>query len=868
MRGISSRICQTDRFPLNSAMSRSLYTAPRAAAFATATLLLAACSSLPFASRTETMVVVEPEPTPRAPAWVAPPSAPVAASNEAGVERLLRLAHVWNAVRWFHPDVVEQMGVWDTAYLKHVDQTRAANSDAAFAQAVQAMLAELGDPASRVVGDTVVEAPRRASDAVRVMTSDSLMVVRPIAVQSSALVELRTAMGDDLLPRAPRTAAVLDLRSVRGTEVGVTWASRGLSEYELPLPTGTLSAPARRRLRRSEPNAPLFASGSVAVATGSDCCTQWRLTSGARYRPARVITRASEESPLADTLLARSVVSALDGYTPPRVVVIVDDNTTVPPALFALHAQGDAIFVSSGTGVLQTDAATVAVPLPGGFHARVRVEELLLPNGHAVPTRADTVLASVTGNASLRPDTADAVVQLALGMARGDTRIAPASTASRLSALEPRTGITSPVNAYPSHPERLLAATQFWGAVRAFNPYLPMANESWDDVFMRTLTGMEAAANARAYAAALYRFSAAMDASQVRVIGPEHPEFGAARGYVPMRLRLVERRVLITQIDDTAAARSGFAVGDEIMAVGGEPVDKRFGRLQEFVSASNEWSRNELLALWLEQGPVGQRATYRLRSRGGTISEAEFAYRAENEMSRVPPLAQRRIDSLPGGVMRVRLGSAVRTVRGVGATVEPLPGEIAQARAIIIDARGTADNTSVSWLAGSLLDGDSVAFAREDQSVLTAPATAALRTPEVDPARAYTRRELATPRSDETRFAGPVAVLVDATTSGDGELLALRIVEGGPRRILVGTTTAGAVGRFAPVLLPGDYRIGFPISDVRRPDGRFIQRLGLEPSVSAQSTVNGVRAGRDEPLEAAQRWITQQLTPPAPLRRR
>jgi hypothetical protein len=32
--------------------------------------------------------------------------------------------------------------------------------------------------------------------------------------------------------------------------------------------------------------------------------------------------------------------------------------------------------------------------------------------------------------------------------------------------------------------------------------------------------------------------------------------------------------------------------------------------------------------------------------------------------------------------------------------------------------------------------------------------------------------------------------------------------------------------------------------------------------------VTGVRNGRDEVLEAAQRWITQQLAPPAPLRRR
>lgn len=852
-------------------MPRYWYFAPRVVALATASLLIGGCSSFPQLTRTEVASVPEPKPEPVVivPAWMAPPSAPMPASDEAGISRLQRLADVWNAVRWFHPNVLENVGAWDTAYLKHVDRVRSASDDAAFAQAVQAMLSELRDVSTRVVGDTAIDVTRRSPVAVRVITSDSLTVVRPVmATQGSALNVLRTTMGDAMVTRAPRTTAVLDLRSVSGSEAGVSWAPRGTSEYELPLPGGTLSAPARRRLRRSEPNAPLFASGSVAIATGSDCCTEWQLTSGARYRAAQVITRAEAQSPLADTALARAVNVAADGYAPPGLVVIVDDNTTVPSALFTLHAGGDAVFVSSGTGVLQSDAKTVLLPLSGGFHARVRIEELLLSDGTAVPTRADTVLASAGGPAALLPDTSDAALQLALSIARGTTRVRSNASVARLTTLEPRAALASPVNAYPSHPERLLAATQLWGAVRAFNPYLPMANESWDEVFVRTLASMETAASARAYASALYRFTAALDASQVRIAGPEHPEFGPQAGYVPMRLQLVDRRVLITQIDDTSAARSGMSVGDEVVAVGGEPIDKRFGRLQEFVSASNEWSRNELLALWLEQGPARQRATYRVRSAGGTISEAEFAYREASRMSRVPPFLPRRVDSLGSGVLRIVLGSALRSVRGAPATVEPLPADLAQARGIIVDARGTTDNTSLAWLAGSLLDGDSVVFARTEQSVLTAPVTAGLRTPEVDPAREYSRRELATPQSDGAKFSGPIVVLVDAKTSGDGELLAMRIVAGGPQRVLIGTTTAGTVGPVAAVLLPGDFRVAFPVGEVRRADGRSVQRLGLEPSLLAQPTLEGVRAGRDEGLEAAQRWIAQQLAPPAPLRRR
>jgi C-terminal processing protease CtpA/Prc len=123
------------------------------------------------------------------------------------------------------------------------------------------------------------------------------------------------------------------------------------------------------------------------------------------------------------------------------------------------------------------------------------------------------------------------------------------------------------------------------------------------------------------------------------------------------------------------------------------------------------------------------------------------------------------------------------------------------------------------------------------------------------------------PRAPRDAFTGPMAVLVDATTQGEGELIALRLLAGGLSRVLVGTPTAGAVGDVATLRLPGQVQVTFPVHEVRHPDGAFVQRLGLTPSLAVTPTVTAVRNGRDEALEAAQRWIAQQLAPP-PGRRR
>lgn len=796
------------------------------------TSVVGACTALPFGARAPAPRVPVTE-VPRRPSWEAPVPVAVTASTDEGTQRLMRLAEVWHAVRWFHPAVATDPAPWDTAYLRHVERARTAATDEAFADAVQAMLGELADAETRVVRDTMPSGSTGDALAALQRTGDGLVVARPVAVGENARLALPA--------RVPPTVAVLDLRGpLRGDES--EWWLRALDASEYPLPNGTLSAPLRRTVRRAGPDG--------LRGTARACCASWILTSS----PAVVDAAA------ADSTRARAGVLPPRGRTgeaAPSLVVLLNDETRVPSLLFSLHAAGYARLVSTGTGVVHSDARAAHLPLGGGFFARVRLEELLLADGRAVPVRADTVLAAAA-SASVVPDTLDEAVSVALEMVRGvlaaPTRM---STPARL-AIMPSAGMAPmAAPAYPSHPERLLAVSALWGAARAFNPYLPLADASWDEAFMRALVEVETAATARAFGTALWRFVATFDASQVAIVVPDHPEFGRRTGHVPFRTRLVDRRSLVVSIDDTAAARSGVRVGDEVMAIGGEPVDKRFGRLREFVSASNAWSRDQQLATWFESGPATLRATYQVRGATGAPRDVEFSYADRAGDARALP-ARRQVESLSGGVVRVRLGEAAT----------PLPADVARANAIIVDARGAASAASHSWLVGSVLDADAQPYARDDRAVLQAPPTVSWRTPELDPERATIRSERITPSPVGTPFSGPIAILVDANTAGEGELLALRILAGGTRRVLVGEPTAGAVGDVVTMALPGGVQVTFPVSEVRHADGRFIQRLGVTPSVAAAPTVQSVRNGRDEVLEAAQRWITEQLAPPPPIRRR
>jgi C-terminal processing protease CtpA/Prc len=98
-------------------------------------------------------------------------------------------------------------------------------------------------------------------------------------------------------------------------------------------------------------------------------------------------------------------------------------------------------------------------------------------------------------------------------------------------------------------------------------------------------------------------------------------------------------------------------------------------------------------------------------------------------------------------------------------------------------------------------------------------------------------------------------VLIDERAASQAEFLAnlLKTVNGS---VLIGRHTAGAFGQVQRVALAGGFIFMFP-AEV----GPDKQRKGVLPDVEVNPTIQGVRTGRDEILEEAQKYV---LTTSAP----
>ena len=118
-------------------------------------------------------------------------------------------------------------------------------------------------------------------------------------------------------------------------------------------------------------------------------------------------------------------------------------------------------------------------------------------------------------------------------------------------------------------------------------------------------------------------------------------------------------------------------------------------------------------------------------------------------------------------------------------------------------------------------------------------------------------------------YRGQLVVLIDAETQSAAEMIAAGVQASG-RAVVVGQRSAGATLPSAAKELPTGAILQYAFADFVGGDGRLIEGVGVEPTISVKLTRRQLLAGRDPQLEAALNTIDTKGTAtvvvaPAPL---
>lgn len=716
------------------------------------------------------------------------------------VARLARLAHLWGAVTYFHPRLPFSDVDWDSAVAQAAEATAQATSKDEFAEIVRELVAVLGDPgtyvpdlgamASQAAAYTSErdEAPSLADAIVRDDKGNAVVLARRFpGLTSDNAASLMEAF-DSLFTA---TSVVIDLRRA-------PWhfATGVLNALVARFLDTDLVLPARRTRRHAG-----FPPETGATSGGYEA-----------------LVAVSE----ADVMYA---LGAEKGAGTP-LALVVDDVGVPDVTAAALQHAGRAVIVASDLGGGRLGASGGA-PIDMGEELVVvlRTADIVSPHG-TIGWEPDAVVKDDIGAVEDPFESAAVVAALDLvaGRRTSERRSAPSNPPVA-------------VKRRPSYPTwdgcpplgwRLLALFKQWTVIRLFFPYLELCDRPWDDVLEEFIPRIEQAETEVEYATTIAEAHARIQdshgyvqsATVNRHIGTHAPA---------VAVRAVEGRTVVSHVEGTDA----LAVGDVVVSVDGEPVERRIERLSKLVAASTPQALSWRVHVHLLQGDEGTAAVLEVEGSDGALRRVEVV--RDKPFFRHVPRSTPVYQVLPEGVGYVDLD------RLDAQEVDAALAAVSAAPALVFDMRGYPNQTA--WAIAPRLHPRSVPAARFRRLDPSSPH------PDTRTVTEFVQWTPPGP-SGPPAYEGRIFMLIDETAVSQAEHTCL-FIESCVPVTFVGSPTNGANGDVTTMILPGGITCMFSGQGVWHADGRQLQRAGVQPDIEVRPTIAGIRAGRDEVLEAA-----------------
>lgn len=385
--------------------------------------------------------------------------------------------------------------------------------------------------------------------------------------------------------------------------------------------------------------------------------------------------------------------------------------------------------------------------------------------------------------------------------------------------------------ASPDAGYRLLALVRFWNIITYWFPYRDVMNEDWNAVLAEFIPVMMRPMNGDAYRLALIRLIARIHDTHANIWSDLRVQPPLGTSQAPLNLRFVENKLVVTGYTHaTLGPATGLKIGDEIQSIEGVAVAALVDSLRPYYPASNEPTRLRDMANNITRGtgPV---------TLAGVGAAGAFSFSVDRQPIGSLDRSRAFVRDLPGPTFRMLTDSVayLKLSSVVAANAASYIEQAQRAPVLVIDIRNYPSEFVVFALGGHLVAG-AAPFARFTYGDRSNPG-----------AFLWTAPVSQTPRTP--RFTGTVVILVDETSQSQAEYtaMAFRVA---PGSIVVGSTTAGADGNVSRIPLPGNAEGMISGIGVFYPDGRPTQRIGILPDLVVRPTVAGIRAGRDEVLEA------------------
>jgi hypothetical protein len=384
-------------------------------------------------------------------------------------------------------------------------------------------------------------------------------------------------------------------------------------------------------------------------------------------------------------------------------------------------------------------------------------------------------------------------------------------------------------------PTRLAAISAAWGTLSIFYPYFADRQTDWLAPLSDAFKEVAAARSPRETHVALSHLIAHLPDNHARVTHSGAP----ATGVLPITFRRFGDNIIVT--GGLPEYLEAIKVGSEIEQIDGVSADQAYDQVAMQVSAATEGSREYRTPLWMGMGYPGIFRSLRIRGLDGHAVDHILPLVSDELFGHTNREARPAVGSeLAPGVYYLDLDSLSAS------SWEKVLPTLGRASAILLDFRGYVNITTLEVM--------SHITNRELHSPIW-------QTPLIPSAEGprYTNGHWDV-RPQVPRFNAKIVALIDARAMSSVETV-LQMFYENKLGVLVGETSGGTNGNVAYLDIPGGFNIRFTAMRASDADGRTVQGHGFTPDHIVHPTLEGVRAGRDEILEAGIATATRLIGP-------
>ena len=390
---------------------------------------------------------------------------------------------------------------------------------------------------------------------------------------------------------------------------------------------------------------------------------------------------------------------------------------------------------------------------------------------------------------------------------------------------------------------RILALFRYWNIIQYWFPNRHLIGEDWRQVLDRFIPKFVRSATAMEYWKTAQQLIGSIHDTHANLVN-RRAEWNnrAGRYFPPVMITFVNSEPVVSAImKDTLAALSQLETGDVIKSINGKDVASIIREQLPNLPASNyatqlrnlSWqllrSEDSLTAITLERNgrTVPAQLHHFIPVSASEWYRSDFPYQSDSSFFFVRP-----------GIGFINLGTIKK--KQVDSVFTALEGS----KGLIIDNRQYPGDFPIYQMAAQL-NSKRVPFTTITTGTLHYPG-------------AFIRaRTLQAGSKNKRAYKGKVVILVNEYTQSSAEFHTMAF-QTAPHVVVAGSTTAGADGNVTNLFyLPGNIGTLFSGIGILYPDGRETQRVGIVPDVEVKRTVEGIRQGRDELLEAAVNLIQQ-----------